>query len=44
MEKSGAKCDAAKKTLIALVGDRGAQDFVQLWQSSHQAELTAPAN
>jgi len=44
LEFSKTDCSKVQKELLALVGNRGAQDCVQLWQSSHRAELTEPHN
>jgi len=42
MEASGAKCDAAKKELTALIGERACGEWVDLYQSSHQLAMTSP--
>ncbi len=40
LEYSKTECSDAQKELATLVGDRGAQECVQLWQSSHRLALT----
>jgi len=40
LEYSKTECSDAQKELANLVGDRGAQECVQLWQSSHRLALT----
>jgi len=42
METSGAKCDAAKKELTGLIGERACREWVDLYQSSHQLAMTSP--
>jgi len=42
LEYSKTNCSEAQKDLAELVGDRGAGDCVQLWQSSHQVALSTP--
>ena len=42
METSGAKCDAAKKELTGLIGERACREWVDLYQSSHQVAMTSP--
>jgi hypothetical protein len=42
LEYSKTDCSAAQKELADLVGDRGAQECVQLWQSSHRLAMTEP--
>ena len=36
LEFSRTNCEEAQKQLAALIGDRGARECIQLWQSSHQ--------
>ncbi len=42
MESSGAKCDAAKKELTGLIGERACREWIDLYQSSHQLAMTSP--
>jgi hypothetical protein len=39
LEYSKTNCSEAQKELAELVGDRGARDCVELWQSSHQVAI-----
>lgn len=40
LEYSETKCSESQKELAELIGDRGAKDCIQLWQSSHQVAVT----
>lgn len=42
MEASGAKCDAAKRELTGLIGERACREWVDLYRSSHQLAMTSP--
>jgi hypothetical protein len=43
LEYSKTNCSEAQKELAELIGERGARDCIQLWQSSHQLALSTPA-
>ena len=42
MEKCNGKCDAAKKELTEMIGQRASGEWVDLFQSSHQLAMTSP--